>query len=304
MMEALYAFFARAAEAGQVPASFEHGFMVRALLAACLAGPLLAGLGTVVVARRLTFFTEVVGHAALTGVAIGLWLGEPPGETWAGLFGFCLATALVLEYLRRSARLPHDTLTGVVLVGSFGLGLWLLSAATTASGAGLDLHQVEGVLFGSPLGLDEGDLLLIALVGMLTVGLALRWWNPLVLGSLSPALARGSGADRAALDYGFVVVLTVVVVTSLELVGALLVLALVSVPAASAQVLTRGLSSFFWCSVAFGTTAAIGGLWLSALSPIPPGGAIALWAVSQFALARGLALALGRSAIRQTDTAW
>ena len=302
-LEPLYAAFARAAGSGWLPAAFEHAFMARALLAALLAGPLLAGLGTVVVARRLPFFTEVVGHAALTGVAVGLWLGEPPGETWVGLFGFCLATALGLEYLRRTARLPHDTLTGVVLAGSLGLGLALLGTASR----GFDMHRVEAVLFGSPLTVTEGDLALLAVLFLALALLSWRAWNPLMLRSLSPDLAAGSPAAHLAgpaLDYGFVAVLSVVVVASLEVVGALLVLALVAVPAATAQILARGLRGFFWCSLALGVLAALGGLLLSAVLPIPPGGGIALVAVAVFLLAQiGTAL-LGKTRISQTETPW
>lgn len=314
-MTPLYDFFARGAESGLLPIAFEHGFMVRALVAALVAGPMLAALGTVVVARRLVFFTEVLGHAALTGVALGLWLGEPAGQTWVGLFGFCMATALVLEYLRRTARLPHETLTGVVLVGSLGLGLWLLSTATR----GFDLHQVEGVLFGSPLGVGEDDLALLAAVAAGVAVLGWRHWNALLLSSVSPPLHRlkgrsgeqlgrpGTGRpadDTAALDYGFVVVLTIVVVASLELVGALLVLALVAVPAAAAQTLARGLRSYFWISVGLGLLAALGGLWTSAVGSLPPGGGIALWSVGQFVLARLAAIALGLSTPRQVRTPW
>ena len=71
-------------EAGWLSDSFAYAFMVNALVAACILGPLLGGLGTLVIAKRLAFFSEAVGHAALTGIAIGVLLGEPPENPFVG----------------------------------------------------------------------------------------------------------------------------------------------------------------------------------------------------------------------------
>ena len=99
MMEWLRQLALDAVEAGILSDSFSYAFMVNAIVSALLLGPLLGGLGTLVIAKRLAFFSEAVGHAALTGIAIGVLLGEPHENPIIGLFSFCMIFALLLHYV-------------------------------------------------------------------------------------------------------------------------------------------------------------------------------------------------------------
>src|SRR4029078_7622120 len=110
-----------------------------------------------VVTRRMAFFSAALGQAALTGVAIGLLLGEPLHAPYGGMFGFCLLATLALVVLKRHATLPPDTLIGVFHALTLGLGLCLLVAVTRQ----FNVHQVESVLFGSLLTVSDGDLALL-----------------------------------------------------------------------------------------------------------------------------------------------
>ncbi|MDF3607618.1 metal ABC transporter permease [Paracoccus sp. DMF-8] len=92
------------AEAGWLPASLAWGFAVNALVAGLIIGPVLGALGTLVVIKRHAFFSEAVGHAALTGVAIGILLGEPYTGPYGSLFGYCLIFGIALNYLRNRNR--------------------------------------------------------------------------------------------------------------------------------------------------------------------------------------------------------
>ena len=98
-------------EAGLLSESFMYAFMVNALVAALLLGPLLGGLGTLVIAKRLAFFSEAVGHAALTGIAIGVLLGEPPENPFIGLFSFCMIFALLLHFVRNRTKMAGASTT-------------------------------------------------------------------------------------------------------------------------------------------------------------------------------------------------
>lgn len=109
-------------DAGWLSESFSYAFMVNAIVAALLLGPLLGGLGTLVIAKRLAFFSEAVGHAALTGIALGVLLGEPPDNPFIGLFSFCMIFALLLHFVRNRTNVPYDTLVGVFF--SFGARCW------------------------------------------------------------------------------------------------------------------------------------------------------------------------------------
>lgn len=100
-MEWIYEWIGGMAQSGYLPDIFEHAFMIRGMIAALLIGPALGGMGTVVVTKKLSFFTQTIGNASLTGVAIGLLFGEPIDGTYAGLFGFCLIVALMMTYIKK-----------------------------------------------------------------------------------------------------------------------------------------------------------------------------------------------------------
>jgi zinc transport system permease protein len=284
MTEALHGGLAALAREGWLPAPFEHPFMARGLLAALLTGPLLGALGTLVVARRLVFHTQAIGHAAPCGVALGVLLGEPLDAPYAGVYGLCMLVALAMRYVERGGRLPADTVVGIALAQLLGLGVALLVLATRE----FDIHQLEAVLFGSLLTLRESDLAalaLTALAGALALGAG---FNRVLLAGVSPVLARARGLDSLWLDYGFALLLAAGVAASVQLIGALLVLVLVALPAAAARNLTDSLAAFFWWSVGLGAAGAVGGLLLSALWPLPTGAAIALVASALFYTTAGL----------------
>lgn len=271
-MGPLYDWFAAQARAGRLPAVFEYAFLVRGWLAALLLAPLLGGLSHLVVARRLAFLSAALGHAALTGLAIGLVLGEPIESPYGSIMGFSLLSALALVYVKRRSTLPPDTLIGVFLSFSLGLGICLLVAVTKR----FNVHQMEAVMFGSLLTVTDTDLLilLVATVGVWAV--LARRYNDLLLDSVDPSLARAAGVPSARLDYVFVVLLTASIVVSLKIVGALLVEALVIVPAASARNLAGSMRSYLLWSVALAATASIAGLALSSRFVVPSGGAVVL----------------------------
>lgn len=271
-MSGLYERLAALAQAGTLPASLGYPFVVRGILAVLLLGPLLGAMSHLVVARRLAFLSTALGQAALTGLTIGLVLGEPLNAPYGGIFGFCLLCAVAMVYAKRRAALPTDTLIGVFLSMTLGLGICLLVAVTKR----FNIHQIEAVMFGSILTVSDADLALLALLGLAVIG-ALAWhYNALLLDSVSPPLARVAGVPAAWLEYVFVVLLTVAIVVSLKIVGALLVEALVIVPAASGRNLARTMAGYVGWSVVAATVAGLGGLALSTVFFVPSGGAVVL----------------------------
>jgi zinc transport system permease protein len=100
-MQPLYDGWAAACDLVHLPAAFRYPFVARGLLAIVLAAPLLGGLSHLVVARRLAFFSTTLGQAALTGLTIGVALGEPLHAAHASIFGFCLLCGIVMVYVRR-----------------------------------------------------------------------------------------------------------------------------------------------------------------------------------------------------------
>jgi zinc transport system permease protein len=271
-MTAFYDWFAGLARSGVLPSDFQYPFLIRGFLCVLVLAPLLGGLSHLVVTRRMAFFSAALGQAALTGVAIGLLLGEPLNAPYGGMFGFCLLATLVMVFVKRHATLPPDTLIGVFHALTLGLGLCLLVAVTRQ----FNVHQVESVLFGSLLTVTDADLLLLLAVGVLVAILLLRQYNRLLLDSLNPPLSSVAGNDSAFLEYFFAILLTVAIVVSLKIIGALLVEALVVVPAAAARNVARGTRSYLLWSVAIAFLAGAGGLGISTQLLVPTGGAVVL----------------------------
>ena len=267
-----YAWLASLAARGLVPAVFQYAFFARGLLAVCLLAPLLGGLSHVVVARRLAFFSAALGQAALTGLTIGLVLGEPLDAAYGGIFGFCFLSALAMVYVKRHAALPPDTLVGVFLAMSLGLGICLLVAVTKR----FNIHQVEGVMFGSLLTVTDTDLALLVGIGVAVAVVLALVYNALLLDSVDPSLARVAGVPSALLDYVFVLLLTAAIVVSLKIIGALLVEAMVVVPAAAARNVARTMRSYLAVSVVTAVVAGVGGLFVSTRLLVPSGGAVVL----------------------------
>src|SRR5687768_18212647 len=129
-MNSLYEWLRHSAEqlvsAGSLPLGFAYGFVVNALICGILIGPLLGGIGTMVVVKRMAFFSQAVGNSAMTGVAIGVLLGESVQQPYFSMFGFCILFGLVLNYTRNRTKMSPDTLIGVFLAVSLAMGSSLL----------------------------------------------------------------------------------------------------------------------------------------------------------------------------------
>jgi zinc transport system permease protein len=269
---ALYDWLAAQSAAGRIPAMFSYAFAVRGMLAVLLLAPLLGGMSHLVVARRLALFSAALGQAALTGLALGLALGEPLAAPTGGILGFCLASAVLMVFVRRHGPLTSDTLIGVFLSMTLGLGICLLVAVTKR----FNIHQIEAVMFGSILTVTDSDLLALLVVGAAVGALVLRHYNHFVLDGLNSALGRLAGADAAKLEYGFAVLLTIAIVVSLKVTGALLVEALLVIPAAAGRNLARSLRSYLVWSALVAVVAGEAGIAVSTRWEVPSGGAVVL----------------------------
>lgn len=280
LLEPLRAFFKAGAAEGWLPAALGYGFVVNALVCALLLGPLLGGIGTVVVTKRLAFFAQAIGQASITGVALGLLLGEPAARPWVSLFAFCLLFALALNFTRHRTQMAPDTVIAVFLSMSLAAGACLLPALANRA----DAHLIEAILFGSILTVGDAEIALLCVIGLVAAAVAARWFNPLLLASFNPALARARGVRVVLLDYVFVLLVTLVTVSAVKIVGAILVEALLIIPAAAARNLSQSLRGFFGWSVGLCTLSCVTGI----LAPlgldvrVPSGAAIVLVAAVAF----------------------
>lgn len=278
---------ADAVAAGWLPEVFQYPFVTYALIAAVMVGPLLGGLGTLVVVKRLAFFSEAVGHGALTGVAVGILLGEPATQPVAALFGFCMSFALILHWVKSRTQMPYDALVGVFLAFAIALGAALLLYVAKK----VNVHILENVLFGSILTVTPADLMLLGGISVISWVLIWRYGNQALMSALQPELARVQGAggrktNVTLLDYGFVLLIALITVAAVKIIGAVLVGALLLIPATTARLISSNLRSFFIRTLMISTGCCVAGVVLPmALEiPIPSGAAIVLLASSVFLL--------------------
>ena len=268
------------AEQGKIPESFKYGFVINAIICAILIGPILGGIGTMVVAKKMAFFSEAVGHAAMTGIAIGVILGEPFSAPYISLFTYCIVFGLLINYTKNRTKMASDTLIGVFLAMSIALGGSLL---IYVSGK-VNSHALESILFGSILTVNDNDIYILLITSIIIVIILIPFLNKMLLASFNPSLAIVRGVNVKLIEYIFIVIVTVITIASVKIVGSILVEALLLIPAASAKNLSKSIKSFVIYSIIFSLISCLLGIYMPihfSIS-IPSGGAIILVASTIF----------------------
>ncbi|MCL5779059.1 metal ABC transporter permease [Limibaculum sp. FT325] len=263
-------------------------FMIRAALAgigvALAAGPL----GCFVVWRRMAYFGDATAHASLLGVALALASDLP---VLLGVLGAALATALVLS-ARWGGTYAADTLLGVVAHASLALGL---VAVSFLHGVRIDLM---GYLFGDILAVTRADLAVIWAGALAVAALLVLRWRGLMTATLSPDLAFAEGRDPERERLVLTVALALLVAVAIKVVGALLITAMLIVPAAAARGFARTPEGMAALAALIGAGAVIAGVAASFRLDTPAGPSIVVAAVAVFLAA---ALAGPRLAERRAE---
>ena len=244
-----------------------YEFMRTALLAVLLLVPLLSLLGTLVVNNRMSFFSDALGHSALTGVAIGVIAGVGEYRLVMVLFG--VVFALFMNRIRRSRLASTDTVIGVFSSVGVALGLTLLSARG-------NLANYQSLLVGDILSVTKQELWVLAAALAVTALLWLVCFNGFFAVSISPSVAKSKGVRTALYDNLFVVLVAVVVMLAIRWVGLLLINAMLILPAASARNVARSMRAYHLLSLIFGLFSGVLGLWLSYYNGVATGPTIIL----------------------------
>src|SRR5437763_2977698 len=258
--------------------------MQRALLEVALLSVAAGLLGTWIVLRGLAFFAHAAGTAAFPGLVLadGLGFGAPIGAFATALLfagGVSRLAGGTPAQTPGARRGGYDSVTALVLVGCLALGV-ILASDVFHSGSG-----VEGLLFGSVLLVDRGDLVLAAAASVLalaaTWSLGPRW----LARGFDPGAARALGAGAGALDLVLLALIGLARVAALSTVGALLATALFVVPAAAVRPLPDRLRVWQIATVLLVLVEGTAGLWLSVETNAPPGATIAVIGGGVFAVA-------------------
>jgi len=253
-----------------------YDFFVRALIASALVGVACAIVGSFVVLKGMSFIGDAVSHAAFPGIVIAYLIGAPI------ILGGAIAaigTALGIGAITRRSGLRSDAIIGVLFAGMFALGVAIFSSIPNYVG---DLFHF---LFGDVLGISVGDLqaLTILVLGLLLVLRLL--WKELLFSTFDPLGAGAAGLPVRRLDDLLLILIAVTIVISLQAVGIVLVVAMITTPAATAQLLVKRFTAMIQLAALIGVSAAIVGLYVSYSLDIASGAAIVILETLLFLLA-------------------
>ena len=251
-----------------------YSFMGRAVLAAVLVGSIAGAIGTFIILRGLSLMGDAISHAVIPGVAISQVMGI---SHFIGASIFGILASFAIGFISEKSKLKKDAIIGIVFSSFFALGIILISRIRTTT----DLHSV---LFGNVLTVSNNDIILTSIVGVILLLFIVLFYKELLITSFDETLAKVYGFKTKTIHYLFLSMLTLVIVTSLQVVGAILIVAMIIAPAATGYLLTNRLHIMLLLSTTIGAIGAIIGMFFSLTFNFPSGASIVLTLSSIFTL--------------------
>lgn len=237
-------------------------FLIRSIIAGLIAALISSFIGVYVVLRKMSFFTHAISHASLTGIAIGYLVHFNP---FASALVFGSLTGLIIGYTMEKTKLYIDTVIGVFLPASLSIGLIIISLM---KGYRPDLMSY---LFGDILSVTIKDILLMSIISVLSFGVFLKFLNEFTILSIDEEWAKVKGINIKALNYIFLIILSLIIIIGAKVVGIILVSALIIMPPASAVNVARSFKETVLLSVVFSISSMILGTSASYLLDLPSG---------------------------------
>ena len=262
--------------------AFRFDFMKNALLAVLLLTPMLGLLGTMAVNHQMAFFSDALGHSALTGIGLGIVLGLHNDLLAMLIFG--VVWAIMICLIKQSGSASADTIISVFSSTSIAAGLLILAR-------GGQFAKYSALLIGDILAVTPQDLLYLLLALIVTLALWIVMYNTLLMTSVDSMLAGSRGIRTRLIECGFVVLVALAVMLSIRWVGVMLINALLILPAASGRNLARTSRQHAAWSVGIALVSGIAGLILSYYLDTSAGATIVLAAAVCYAaslLIRGI----------------
>ena len=232
----------------------EFSFMKNAFLAIILIAPLFGLIGTMIVNNKMSFFSDAMGHCALTGIAIGVLLGM--ANYGVSMLGFALVFALGISGIIESEISSSDTIIGVFSSAGIALGIVILSMKGGFS-------KYSNYLIGDILSISFREIATLAVSSLIVILIWVICFNKLMISSLNSDLAKSKQINVRFYKNLFAVLIALIVTVSLKWVGMLIINSLLVLPAASAKNIVRSMRAYHIVSVLFSLFAGVTGLILS-----------------------------------------
>ena len=259
------------------PYFFKMEMFQRALIAALMVTILAGFLGVFLLIQSLALIGDGLAHVSFGGIAVGIVLGAT-SPLWYALV-FSVTAAILIHELQSRELLTGDASIAIFLTGMLALGLVILRL-----GGGGITTDIEGSLFGNLLLIDEQSLDMIALICIISIVILAAIRSPLLACTVDPLAAKVQGLPVRGIRLLFSILTAAVVVSMVQVVGTLLVTALLVTPAATAQLIGRSFRSCVIWTQVFGLGSVLGGLYLSSEYDTGTGSMIALFSAIIFAI--------------------
>jgi zinc transport system permease protein len=240
----------------------DYTFMKNALLAIILITPIFAILGTMIVNNKMAFFSDALGHSALTGIAIGMLLGI--SNINISMIFFAVIFALLLNFIKNKTTYGADTIISVFSSIAIALGLAIL--AQTGS-----FNKYSSYLVGDILSINSSEILYLFISFIAVILFWYFMFNKLNVVSINKTLAKSRRINIKLIDNIFVVLIAVIVMISIRWIGILLINSLLILPAAASRNIAKSMRSYHLLSIIFSVFSGICGLILSYYWNIPTG---------------------------------
>ena len=262
-----------------------YAFMKNALLAVLLVTPCFALLGTMVVNNRMAFFTDVLGHSALTGIAIGVLLGFH--DPTLPMIAIAVVLAVSINLLKDTTRASVDTVLGVLFAFIVALGIVILSRQG-------GFVKYTSYLIGDILVVSPQQIAWFFIIAVVVLAYWLTAANAMILTSVNTSLARSSRINTFLIETSFTILLALVVIISIRLVGILIINSLLILPAAASRNIARNFHTYTAWAVIISVFSGVAGLIASYYWGTASGATIVIFS----AVCYGISALLGRRLIK------
>ena len=232
---------------------FKYDFMIRSFVTALLSGTMLSILGTFTINKNMGFMADAMAHATLPIIAVGVFFGFSISELGAPA---AILIALFLGFIIKNTNIGEDTSIGIIFSSFFALGFILISV--------LDVSiNLEDLLFGQILAVSPSDVAVISTLFVVVLITLFIFFKQILFYSFDPIGAEVRDLNVTFLNYLFLIILSLSIVSSLQTVGIVLVLSMLLIPAAAAKLVSRTFTGSIKISAIFGATSSVAGLYLS-----------------------------------------
>ncbi len=250
-----------------------HIFMKNALIAILIVTPIFGILGTMIVNNRMAFFSDALGHSALTGIAIGVVLGFN-NPIWS-MIGFAVIFSLALITVRNSNTTSTDTIIGVFSSTAIALGIVILSR-------GGDFNKFSSYLIGDLLSITINDIIMLISVLAIVLLFWATMFNKIMIISINKPLAKSRGINTRIVEIIFTAIIAIIVMISIQWVGLLIINSLLVLPAAAARNVSKNMREYHIFSVSIAMISGFCGLILSYYWNTATGATIVLISAAAF----------------------